>query len=178
APEEGRSAIAMASRAICSMKLGRLDESTTANNGTISGGSATNVVPPKTTVTGECRSLDRSRVEQVRSAMDQVMREAARSGDGGVDIAWTREYEGFVTPQDSPALAIVAAACRDVDLKPSTFTTGGGSDGNVFAAHGVPTLVLSCGMRAVHSTAERIAVSDLHALADLVNAVATRLDGE
>jgi tripeptide aminopeptidase len=178
APEEGRSAIAMASRAICAMPLGRLDAQTTANIGTISGGSATNVVPPTTTVTGECRSLNRDRVEQVHSAMDQVMREAARSGGGSVDIAWTREYDGFVTPEDSPVLALVMAACGDIDLEPSAFTTGGGSDGNVFAACGVPTVVLSCGMRAVHSTAERIAVSDLHALTDLLVAVAARLDGE
>ena len=38
APEEGRSAIAAAARAIADMRLGRLDEETTANVGTIGGG--------------------------------------------------------------------------------------------------------------------------------------------
>src|SRR5256714_8624566 len=44
-PEEGRSAIVAAARAINAMPLGRLDPETTANVGTIAGGTATNVVP-------------------------------------------------------------------------------------------------------------------------------------
>ena len=46
-PEEGRSAIAAAARAIAAMQLGRLDSETTANVGTIRGGTATNVVPER-----------------------------------------------------------------------------------------------------------------------------------
>jgi len=44
-PENGRSAIAAAARAISAMPLGRLDPETTANVGTIAGGTNTNVVP-------------------------------------------------------------------------------------------------------------------------------------
>lgn len=177
APEEGNSAIVMASRAISAMRLGRLDDGTTANIGSLNGGTATNVVPAQAFVTGECRSLDPARVEDVRLAMDQVMREAAKFGDGTVDIAWTREYVGFSSDPADDIVTLVSDACRDVGLAPRTFTTGGGSDGNIFAAAGVPTLVLSCGMQAVHSTEERLAVADLEALAALVGAVAQRMVG-
>ena len=44
-PEAGRSAIAAAARAIAAMRLGRLDPETTANVGTIEGGTAINVSP-------------------------------------------------------------------------------------------------------------------------------------
>ena len=44
-PEDGRSAIAAAARAISEFRLGRVDEDSTANVGTISGGTATNIVP-------------------------------------------------------------------------------------------------------------------------------------
>ena len=44
-PENGRSAILAAARAIANMRLGRIDSHTTANIGLISGGSAANVVP-------------------------------------------------------------------------------------------------------------------------------------
>src|SRR5947209_7712776 len=45
-PEDGRSAILAAARAIASLRLGRLDEETTANVGTVEGGGGgTNVVP-------------------------------------------------------------------------------------------------------------------------------------
>jgi len=50
APEEGRSAIAAAARAIAAMRLGRIDDETTANVGTIAGGVARNVVAPSCVV--------------------------------------------------------------------------------------------------------------------------------
>src|SRR5205814_3544603 len=46
-PEEGRSAIVPAARAIADLRLGRLDEETTANVGTVEGGSGRNVVPER-----------------------------------------------------------------------------------------------------------------------------------
>ncbi len=174
APEEGRSAIVMAARAICAMRTGRLDQATTANVGTISGGTATNVVAPTAIVTGECRSLDDAEVEIVRQEMETAMREAAATGRGSVDIAWTREYGSFSMPATGELPDLVAEVCRDIGLVPSTTSSGGGSDANILAGHGVPTLVLSCGMQGLHSTSERMAVSDLLALADLVEAVALR----
>jgi tripeptide aminopeptidase len=177
APERGRSALVMASRAVASMELGRLDPETTANVGTIEGGTATNVVPAHVTLTGECRSLDAQRVEEVRLAMDSAMKEAAVALGGAVDVRWTKEYEAFHTPEDSPAIAVMRGACMDAGVTPRLFTTGGGSDGSIFAERGTPTLVLSCGMDSVHSTDERISIVDLETLAHLVGASIVRLAG-
>lgn len=174
-PEAGISAIAMAATAISRIAIGRIDEATTANIGTIHGGSATNVMAASVTVTGECRSTVPGRAEQVRAEMDAALREAACQAGGRVEIEWTREYEGFSLPADSPAVVMVADACRDAGLKPRTFATGGGSDANVIAASGTPTVALSCGMSGVHGTGENIAVASLESLADLCVAVARRL---
>ena len=57
-PEDGRSAIVAAARAIAAMRLGRLDAETTANIGTIAGGTAINVVPERCRLEAEVRSLD------------------------------------------------------------------------------------------------------------------------
>lgn len=175
APEEGRSALVMASKAVCAMRLGRLDKHTTANIGTMAGGTATNVVAAQVTMTGECRSLYGDRVEQVKTSMDQAMKKAARDCGGTVEVLWTLEYEGFSMPEDAPVLKTVMAACHDIGLQPSTYRTGGGSDGNIFASYGVPTLVLACGLQGAHSTSERLAIGDLCALTDLVAAVVNRL---
>lgn len=173
-PENGISAITMAADAIARMPLGRLDERTTANIGTIQGGSATNVVAPNCTVTGECRSRDRERVEEVRSAMDAALKDAAASHGGSVDVAWELAYEGFDVSAESPAIALLQAACADIGVVPSRFATGGGSDGNIIAALGTPTLVLATGMTKVHTTDEELAIADLERLADLLVAVARR----
>src|SRR5579883_3209572 len=64
APERGLSAIKIAAEAIASMRLGRIDNETTANLGTIEGGRALNVVPNEVVVRGEARSRDNAKLER------------------------------------------------------------------------------------------------------------------
>lgn len=179
APEQGLSAIAMAADAVSRMRLGRLDDETTANIGSIRGGTATNVVPALCDVTGECRSLDSARCEAVRAEMDVALHAAAEDAGGSVEVLWHFEYQGFRYSDDHPAVELVAEACRDVGVEPHTYRTGGGSDANIFAASGVTVLALACGMEGLHGTHEQIAVADLEALAGIVEAVACRMsEGE
>ena len=75
-PEKGLSAIKIAAEIISELPQGRLDEETTFNVGTISGGSVRNAVPEQATFTGEFRSrnletLDLLRL-QARGIFDQV----------------------------------------------------------------------------------------------------------
>jgi tripeptide aminopeptidase len=173
-PESGRSALAMAADAVCAMRLGRLDEMTTANIGSVNGGTATNVVAASCVMTGECRSLLRDRVEEVRDEMDAALRAGAAKHGGTVDVRWTKEYDGYLFAPDDPVLLFAEEACRAAGAEPRTFRTGGGSDGNIFAGQGVPTLVLSSGMTDVHGTSESLRVEDLEKLADIVEAILVR----
>lgn len=173
-PELGSSAVVMASNAISAMRLGRIDEESTANIGTVEGGAATNVVPAYVEVTGECRSHSTETVESLRAEMTERMMEAAAALRGTADVEWTKEYEGVRFAKDDPWLAVVSDACRDAGIEPSPYATGGGSDGNIFAEKGIPTLVLASGMRHVHGTDESIAVSDMESLAKIVFAVLRR----
>lgn len=174
-PELGISAIHMAADAITRMELGRLDDATTANIGSIRGGSATNVVTARCEVTGECRSLHRPRVDALKSAMDAALKAAAQEAGGSVDVTWNLEYEGFLLEGDDPAVVLVSAACEDVGVEPRTYSTGGGSDANVLAGMGVDTLALACGMTGVHGTHERLTVADMETLTALVTSVARRM---
>lgn len=174
-PERGISAIRMAADAISRMRLGRVDAETTANIGTICGGCATNVIAPSCDMTGECRSLDAAKAECVRLEMDSAMRDAAERVGGGVAVEWVKEYVGYRFAYDDPLLLLVEGACGDAGLTPYRFETGGGSDGNVLAAAGLPTLVLSCGMDSVHCTDENVAVADIEAMVRLLLAVVARV---
>ncbi len=173
-PEKGRSALIMAAKAVCGMRLGRLDDATTSNVGEIRGGGATNIITASCTMRGECRSLDPAMAEAVREEMDAEMQAAAREGGGSVEVRWSKEYEGFRYAADDPRILLVADACRDIGVVPHVFETGGGSDANVLTAKGLPSIVLSCGMTDVHSCGESIAVADLTALSDLLVAVLRR----
>ncbi len=176
-PEKGRSALVMAAKAVCGMRLGRLDASTTANVGEIRGGSATNVVTASCVMRGECRSIDAATAESVRLEMDSAMRAAAIEGGGSVDIDWKLEYEGFRFAPGDPNVELVAGALRSIGMTPAVFDTGGGSDANVLTAKGLPSIVLACGMTDVHGTGESIAIADLVAMVDLLIAVLDRAVG-
>src|SRR5699024_8253648 len=56
-PEKGISAINLAAKAISKMNLGRIDEETTSNIGTIKGGQATNIVADNVEILAEESSL-------------------------------------------------------------------------------------------------------------------------
>src|SRR5438477_1504132 len=72
-PEEGRSAIAAAARAIADLRLGRIDDETTANVGIIHGGTAGNIVPEWCTFLAEARSHDeRKLADTVQEMLDAI----------------------------------------------------------------------------------------------------------
>jgi len=59
----------IASKAIARMPLGRIDEHTTANIGTINGGIATNIIPGQVSLRGEVRSHLPERLQQITEAI-------------------------------------------------------------------------------------------------------------
>jgi tripeptide aminopeptidase len=177
-PEKGVSALAMAAEAICAMRLGRVDALSTANIGVVSGGVDTNVVAPEARVTGECRSQDPERVEELKSAMEDAMRSAAANHGGTVDVTWSLQYRGYSVSQDDEIYTLVASACGDVGVEAVPYTTGGGADSNVLAQAGVPVLALACAMRDVHSSSEHLRIDDLETLTALVEAVIGRATEE
>ena len=76
-PERGISAIQVAARGIAAMRLGRIDEDTTANLGLVSGGTAVNIVPNRVMLTGEVRSHDEEKLERQTQAMVACLQDAA-----------------------------------------------------------------------------------------------------
>jgi tripeptide aminopeptidase len=174
-PEKGVSAIELASKAIGAMRLGRLDAQTTANVGTIDGGSAFNVVPERCTVVGEFRSMDEARAHEVQEQLASAIDEAVRDSGGSVSVEWTEEYRGFRVGEDDPLVQLVLDQARSLGLPARIAESGGGSDANIFAEKGVRALVLGTGMTDVHGTGESLAVRDLEALTQLCVACARAL---
>src|ERR671927_1246826 len=90
APEEGISAIKIAAEAIAAMKLGRIDDETTANIGVIRGGEATNIITNFVLLKGEARSLDDAKLEEQTRHMIECFEEAASKYEVTVDGVTTR----------------------------------------------------------------------------------------
>jgi len=166
-PEDGRSAIAAAARAIADFRLGRLDEETTANVGTISGGTAGNIVPEWCTFQAEVRSLDGQKLADVLEEMLEAATFAASLEECDVDTEVDQDYSGYRFRKDDTAVRLAAAALERTGHDVRYETTGGAADANVFNERGLECLNLANGMAEIHTPDEHIAVADLDAMVDV-----------
>lgn len=176
-PEDGRSAISAAAKAIAAIDLGRLDAETTANVGLIAGGSSGNVVPGRCRVEAEARSVDSARAVSVTAAMAEQMTWAASEAGCEVEIVTEKVFPGYRIPANSRALEIAEAAFRGCEIEPVRIATGGGSDANVFIDRGMDCLLLADGSRDNHTPDERIARADLGRMLAVCEEIVRRVAG-
>lgn len=168
APEKGISAITLASKAISAMKLGRLDEETTANIGRFEGGQATNIVCDEVHILSEARSIDQNKLDAQVAHMVQVFKETAEKNGGSAETETQLMYPGFRFEEDHEVVQVAKRAVERIGRTADIKTSGGGSDANVIAGFGVPTVILSVGYEEIHTTNERMPVEELEKLADLL----------
>jgi tripeptide aminopeptidase len=167
-PEEGRSAIAAAAAAVAAMRLGRLDDETTANVGRIEGGSAsTNVVPERCRVEAEARSHDDGKVEAVVAEMVDHVHDGANAFECDVDVSVERLFQGYRTRGSAPPVAVAEAALRRCGYEPRRIVTGGGSDANALEASGFTCVNLANGTERNHEPGERVSVAALEGMLDV-----------
>ncbi|TCI30364.1 M20/M25/M40 family metallo-hydrolase [Exiguobacterium sp. SL-10] len=160
-PEKGISALVIAAEAIHHMKLGRITDQTTANIGTISGGTGSNVVMEHVTLVGEARSLDHDAcVEQV-AHMVETFEQTAQKYGGTLDIKQKQMIRSYRFEEDEPFVLHVADALQRESFPVRFEHSGGGSDANVFNEFGKVALNVSIGYEAIHTIDESIPLSEL-----------------
>ncbi|SFJ29448.1 M20/M25/M40 family metallo-hydrolase [Thermoflavimicrobium dichotomicum] len=170
-PEDGVSAIQIASRAIAKMPLGRIDFETTANIGRFQGGTATNIVPNYVEILAEARSRDEKKLEAQIKRMVRAFEETAKEMGGEAVVEVEMLYHGFKFDESDLVVQKAAAAVKKVGRKPKIGASGGGSDANVIANYGIPTVNLGIGYENIHTTNERMPITELYKAAELVVAL-------
>jgi tripeptide aminopeptidase len=172
-PENGINAIFVASRAISALKLGRIDEETTCNLGTIKGGIATNIIPEFVEIHGEVRSHD---VEKLKTVTDNIVnafytaaKEFQKDSElPRIDAVVENDFTQTNIPEDHIAIKLARKAAKNLGINLESKTIGGGADANVFFGKGIVAGVLGTGMTDVHTVNESIAIKDMEAAARLV----------
>ncbi len=166
-PELGRSAVVAAGRAVGRMPHGRIDAETTANVGTLRGGSATNVVAERCEVTAELRSHDPATLAtQVTAALDALTWAAS---EAGVDLEARvdSKFSSYRLDPDEPHVALALEVLARLGHEGRTVSTGGGSDVNALIKNGFPAVNLCNGMANIHTPSESVAVVDLERVVDV-----------
>ncbi|HEY3414507.1 MAG TPA: M20/M25/M40 family metallo-hydrolase [Armatimonadota bacterium] len=170
-PEEGINAITVAATAIAAMPQGRLDTETTANVGVITGGQATNIVPPLCHFDAEARSHSTEKLAAQTAAMVKAVEDAAAKFGARAEINVERIFNAFQLPEDSHEVKVAAAAMRTLGLEPEIHSTGGGMDANYFHEKGMKCTVIGCGYGDIHTVDEYIPVADFVIGARVVEAI-------
>ncbi|MFD1955809.1 M20/M25/M40 family metallo-hydrolase [Paenibacillus thailandensis] len=170
-PQDGISAIQVAGAAIAAMPLGRIDEETTANIGSIEGGGATNVVCDYVKMVAEARSLVQPKLDAQVEAMREAVRKAAEQYGARSEVDVKLIYPSYGYDDADEVVQFAKKAIASVGLTPRTFRSGGGSDANIFNGLGVPTVNLAVGYENIHTTNEKIKADDIVKLSELIVAI-------
>jgi tripeptide aminopeptidase len=184
APEQGVSAIAIASLAIADLQthgwhglVQKDSKAGTTNVGVIRGGEATNVVTDLVTIRAEARSHDtRFRAElvtQIEKAFQRAVGsvESIDGRHGAVSIETHGDYEPFKLPLEDVSVVAAAEAIRAEGRDVDYAIANGGLDANWITAHGFPCVTLGCGQKHIHTTDEEVDLEHFH----LARRIALRL---
>src|SRR5262245_9892558 len=109
-PEEGRNAIAAAARAIGDLRMGQVDDLSTANVGVIHGGVAANIVAESCTFVAEARSHDERRLADLIQEMLESISFAAETSDCRVDVESRKSYRGYRFKRDDEVVRVATDA--------------------------------------------------------------------
>ncbi|MBI2987040.1 MAG: M20/M25/M40 family metallo-hydrolase [Deltaproteobacteria bacterium] len=176
-PEKGISAIQVAAEGISKMRLGRIDDETTANIGLIEGGMAVNIIPNSVHLKGEARSHSEEKLEWQTRHMLRCLEEAAaryelqrdgRRFRATVEAKIERDYDRMDIPDSSAIVRLVRSAGRNLGIAVRTMATGGGCDANVLNKKGLEVANLSTSMREIHTVKEWLDLDDLYLSAEML----------
>ena len=138
-PEKGVSAIEEMARQVLALKaLADPSRGTTINVGVLTAGTRPNVVPAHARAEIDIRFSSAAEAERIVEAVRALLpvAEGARLRiDGGLDRPPMERGPGTVR-----LAALAQRLARDLGFKLDETSTGGGSDGNLTAAIGIPTL--------------------------------------
>jgi len=170
-PEAGINAITVASTAISRMKLGRINERTTANIGTFTGGQATNVVADRVEIAAEARSLVLDELDVQVAHMKEVFERTAEEFGTTCEVVVKSMYANLNHEESAPVVQTAFKAIRSLGLEPKTMSSGGGSDANILNGQGIPTCNIAIGYEKIHTVNEFIRLDDLEGAARLLVAM-------
>ena len=160
-PEKGISAIQIAARALSKINVGKINEHTIINIGTIHGGSAINVVPEKVKIRGEIRSMDVNTIEDTIDSIRKEFNCVIEQTGGSFDLEYVWDFKPYYVEEKQQTYFEAVRALQRVNLKAFPVIAWSGSDANYLNEKKIPTINFGIGARNPHSNDEYIEIGDL-----------------
>jgi len=166
-----------AAHAITQMPQGRFDEETTANVGTVAGGTATNVVADRCAISAEVRAVEQAQVDRYVTAAIDALQDGADTAGCDLDVQLQQMFSGYRIGPRETSVALAGRALRRLGYEPTFRTSGGGSDANAFRLNGLACTNLANGTERAHERTERVSFTALEANLDLMLALLAEFAG-
>ena len=171
APDDGVNAIYQMAHVVAAIErdvaaaLAELSDpllgSPTVSIGTIRGGSQVNIVPDACTIDVDTRLIPGQTFEMMAELMRDVLaRSKASRGDLDYVIHNRPAYPAFFIDRDAPLPTLVARACREVGRRGTIATAPWASNAGIFAAAGIPSILLGPGSIAQAHTCDEFVEID------------------
>jgi tripeptide aminopeptidase len=161
APEKGVNSIAVVARALSQIEQGRIGAKSTVNVGLISGGTAVNVVPETTRLTGEVRSTEMAMVEEIIRGIQAIFARETAAAGAGLEFSHEWDFKPYRIPAEAEIYREVAAVMVKVGLTPVAVASLAGSDANSLNGRGIAAVNLGIGAQNPHANDEFILKADL-----------------
>ncbi len=169
-PENGINSIAISAQAISKIKQGWIDDHTTLNIGTISGGTVSNAVSAQTLIKGEIRSSAHGDALKTFDEMEFIFKQETDKAGARLEIKQDIRLKAYqINGSDlQGALAIYKRALHMQGIEPIPKKSFGGSDNNVFVRNGIDGLCIYNPMHEIHTVNEFTTVDELIDSIDLI----------
>lgn len=167
-PEKGRSAILAMSNAIAKMRIGRLNDYTTSNIGSIISEFPTNVVPKDCKIRMEVRCLDEDEAKENVDNYVDIFEKTAKEFEVKCNIDIEYDYPPLKQIDGNVLLNRVLDAYNKVGVVAKPIKIGGGCDGNIYLKNGFNSVILGVGMYKIHTIEEYLVISDMEKTAEAV----------
>jgi acetylornithine deacetylase len=172
-PSRGRNAIVSLARAVLALdELSRALADrvhpalgpSTLSIGLFSGGSAANIVPDRAALVVDRRLIPGESEATVRAEIGEALR---RAGVRDVEIEWSSvDKPELALEDDAPCVRACRAALVAQGLPDAPTTAAFGTDAGIFAAAGVPSLVLGPGaVEQAHTSTEWVEIAQVETMA-------------
>lgn len=167
-PEKGRSAILAMSNAIAKMRIGRLNDYTTSNIGSIISEFPTNVVPKDCKIRMEVRCLNEDEAKENVDNYVDIFEKTAKEFEVKCNIDIEYDYPPLKQIDGNILLNRVLDAYNKVGVVAKPIKIGGGCDGNIYLKNGFNSVILGVGMYKIHTIEEYLVISDMEKTAEAV----------
>lgn len=167
-PEKGISAILAASKAISRLKLGKIDDESTANVGVFNGGLIRNGIPDKATLLAECRSLNHEKAVAICEEMKKIFKEASDEVGTELKIQTKVALKAYLIDEKQEFVQNYLKALKKHGVNPDVKIIRGGSDATLFNQNGLATIVVGAAYREPHSCNEKVLISEMTTICNVL----------